>query len=283
MSKDIVLTRDIVLDIQKVVIEIMKEHLSSPDYIIKEGIFDILEKKCTVIYYPLSNEINRGFHIRRLVKDKIEDFVYINTEKTVEQQVFTAAHELGHIYDVYSKVCDLTRKRGENLDKFDQDFEEKVTDRFAAELIMPEVIFTEITKEYIKSNKLSNHTSLFGLLVMMAKLMDYFTSPFDAIRKRLFETDFIDDKTNRLFSDNKDELIKIIELLKKEDNSVINSKTEVKTISGLRSVINEAIKCEKTDKNLIKKLKNDFELEDVDKIDQQTSAFKLTDIVNINN
>ena len=66
--------------------------------IIKDDIFGILEKHCTVVYYPIKNEINCGFHTKRYVKDKLEDFVYINTAKTVAEQVFAAAHELGHVW-----------------------------------------------------------------------------------------------------------------------------------------------------------------------------------------
>ena len=61
--------------------------------IIKDDIFGILEKHCTVVYYPIENEKCCGFHTRRFVKNELEDFVYINTAKTIAEQVFAAAHE----------------------------------------------------------------------------------------------------------------------------------------------------------------------------------------------
>ena len=70
--------------------------------IIKDDIFGILEKHCTVVYYPIENEINCGFHTKRFVKDRLGDFVYINTAKTVAEQVFAAAHELGHVWGAAS-------------------------------------------------------------------------------------------------------------------------------------------------------------------------------------
>ena len=39
--------------------------------IIKDDIFWILEKHCTVVYYPIEDEINCGFHTKRFVKDKL--------------------------------------------------------------------------------------------------------------------------------------------------------------------------------------------------------------------
>ena len=104
---------------------------------IKDGIFNILEEKCTVIYYPFPEEKNRGFHLKKIVGNELRDFVYINTGKTIEQQVFTAAHEMGHVWNVSKKVRDLAINKGLEIGDID---DEKVTDRFAAELLMPKHI-----------------------------------------------------------------------------------------------------------------------------------------------
>ncbi len=281
MSNEKLLDKQIVEFIQTVVDEIKNKKQIKLNSVIKDGIFDVLERKCTVIYYLLENEINRGFHIKRLVNERVEDFVYINTDNTVEQQVFTAAHELGHVYNVYSSVCKKAIENGIELDVNNQDYEEKVTDRFAAEFIMPENLFKNISDEFAKELHIYSDTSLLVFLRLMAKLMDYFMAPFDAIRKRLYEIDFIDRTTNKFFSENKNDLIKIINLFKKDDNSVFNSKTKVMTISGLREFLDKAMNIPETDKNLIKKIKSDFKLEDVSSINIENEKIKLTDTIKL--
>jgi len=52
--------------IRSVIREIREEN--DINGIVKDSIFEILEKRCTVIYFP-TNDKNRGFHIRKLVKD----------------------------------------------------------------------------------------------------------------------------------------------------------------------------------------------------------------------
>jgi len=266
MSQEIVLSNEIIKIIKNIVLEIKSNN--NINSIVKDAVFQILEKKCTVIYYPLSDEKNRGFHIKRLVNDKLEDFVYINTDKTIEQQVFTAAHELGHIYKVYDRVVDLASGVGIDLDINDQDYEEKVTDRFAAEFIMPENEFIDFVTDYATNNNFKERVLVFDMLKLIAKLMDDFMSPFNAVRKRLYEIEAIDAASDQYLRDNKIELEKYVDSLKNDENSLINGNTGVKTISGLRSFIDKASSSVDTDKVLIKKIKKEFGLEDIVLTDQ---------------
>lgn len=73
--------------IQKIVSDI-KNKCIIQNTAIRDNIFGILEDNCTVIYYPLENEKNRGFHIKRIVNDQLEDFVYINTAKPIAEQIY---------------------------------------------------------------------------------------------------------------------------------------------------------------------------------------------------
>ena len=68
--------------IQDIITDI-KEQCIIQNTAIRDSIFSILENHCTVIYYPMENEKNRGFHIKKIVKDNLEDFVYINTAKPI--------------------------------------------------------------------------------------------------------------------------------------------------------------------------------------------------------
>lgn len=50
--------------IQEIIDGIKKECIIQ-NTAIRDDIFGILENRCTVIYYPLQDEKNRGFHIRK--------------------------------------------------------------------------------------------------------------------------------------------------------------------------------------------------------------------------
>ncbi len=103
--------------IPEVVKSVRKEYIVN-NAIIKDDIFKILEKHCIVVYYPIADETkNRGFHIKRFLEGKLTDFVYINTAKTTAEQVFAAAHELGHVWDVACKVWEKLGTDKELTDK----------------------------------------------------------------------------------------------------------------------------------------------------------------------
>ena len=157
--------------IPPVIVELKKEYAFSNDAI-KDGIFRLLEKHCTVVYYPLNNEKTRGFHVKRFVKDRREDFVFINTANPVSEQIFGAAHELGHVWEVANKI--LKEMPGQS---FTPDEEEIVINRFAAELLMPQDIFrhitkflrftAEISKDFLRSTKFRQvmDPGVFGLII----------------------------------------------------------------------------------------------------------------------
>ena len=69
---------EIVSAIQNEIVEIRKKYVINND-IIRDDVFGILEKYCTVLYYPIEEEKNCGFHIKKIVNDKLEEFVYINS------------------------------------------------------------------------------------------------------------------------------------------------------------------------------------------------------------
>ena len=131
--------RKVVVEAIKKIILDIKEKCIIKNTAIRDSIFGILENECTVIYYPLENEKNRGFHIKKIVKNELKDFVYINTAKPIAEQIFAAAHEFGHIWEVADKVWKILGYEG----KPTEEEEEDITDWFAAELLMPEEILSE--------------------------------------------------------------------------------------------------------------------------------------------
>lgn len=167
-----------------------EENLNSkyPNKILRKDVLEILDYYCTVVYYPLNDEKNNGFHIFGLPDKKGNDlhFVFINTAQTMEKQVFTAAHELGHVWGVDEFVeerCGVKLKSDER---------EHIINRFAAELLMPKEEFKQkfysVYDEYKEDN---GRITLSNLLKLIARLMNDFFVPIKSVILRLYEIDVL--------------------------------------------------------------------------------------------
>lgn len=224
--------KEIEKTIQNIVADI-KEKCIIQNTAIRDNIFGILEDNCTVIYYPLKNEKNRGFHIKRIVGDQLKDFVYINTDKPMAEQIFTAAHELGHIFEVAEKVWKMLEYSGIPTEKEEED----ITNRFAAELLMPaeafkKVYLTNMEEVGVKNGKIK----LDDLIRVIVMQMNVFLVPYEAVRRRLMETSLIPQRVAD-FLESKEEILQLVNLLTKYQNSYLEKGTEIKTISGIRELI----------------------------------------------
>ena len=236
------------------------------DYLIKNSIirgdvFSILENHCSVIYYPIDNEKNCGFHIKRLINDRLEDLVYINTAKPMGEQVFAAAHELGHIWDVGHKVW----KRLSCEDELQQELEEDITNRFAAELLMPKDIFIDTFKYYRHEfgnagSKIDEET----LIKVIAKEMNEFMVPYVAIRKRIHEVGIISDDVNDVLKTHDMSYAEKASVYCGDQNSFVGERTDKKTITQLRQLVDEASEKGTLDEYTLKKIKSDFMMSDPD-------------------
>lgn len=157
--------------------------------ILREDIFDLLGECCTtVLYYPLHDDENDGFHISEPVGGQLCHFVYINTAKPLAKQVFAAAHELGHIWT-----------SDEDFDIEDSD-NDALMNRFAAELLMPEDIFASMANEKLNELQIQDQPGKISednLFRVVAALMDEFYVPFQSVIRRLEELNFFDKRTCR--------------------------------------------------------------------------------------
>ena len=239
--------------------EVIKKDSIIKNTAIRDGIFGILENRCNVIYYPIPNEKNRGFHIKRIVNDKLEDFVYINTDKPVSEQIFAAAHEFGHICEVADRVWrDLDLEGKPTVEE-----EEKITDWFAAEFLMPTNEFRNIFFAHVKELDVKNNMiRLDGLIQIIVLIMNDFMVPYESVRRRLVETKIINKKDADLLILDKD-IAKIVGLYTKDKNTYMENDTGVKTISGIRTLIENAENKSDIDIGLVNKIKKDFEIEDM--------------------
>jgi Zn-dependent peptidase ImmA (M78 family) len=244
--------------IPPVIADLKKEYVFSNDAI-KDGIFNILEKHCVVVYYPLGDEATRGFHVKRFVKDKREDFVYINTAKPVSEQIFAAAHELGHVWDVAGKIA-----KELSDESFSTEEEEFVINRFAAELLMPSDMFKRTF--YIHALDLNVNQKAIKLedLVRIAVMqMNDYMVPYEAVRRRLVETKILSAKDGKILDDNRATIEEVVKLFAKDQNTMLDRVTEKKTIPGLRSMLERIEKNHLLDDYSICKIKKDFDIDDV--------------------
>lgn len=161
-----------------------------PNVLLRDETLKLLEQYCTVLYYPLQGETNNGFHIDNIpTKDgKLHHFVYLNTAQTLEKQVFTAAHELGHIWRVDDHIQNAWHEKHGRRLKIDEDLREQIINRFAAELLMPAQYFkakfhTE-SKEKIQED---GTLRLLDMLRIVAKMMEHFFVPWKSVVYRFGE------------------------------------------------------------------------------------------------
>lgn len=240
------------------------------DYVLKnttirDDIFGILEKHCIVVYYPLDNEDNCGFHIKRFVKDSLHDFVYINTAKPIADQVFAAAHELGHVWGVGSKVW----KQAEEIGQLSIDDEERIINRFAAELLMPKTEFKATFWAHMEQLNLDpNKLKIEDMVRVMVMQMNDYMVPYESVRRRMVETDIISPEVGKVLLDN-DDLIKLLVIaFSKDQNTMLDRVTAKKTIPGLRSLVEIAEENDLLDRYLICQIKKDFDIVDISGTDE---------------
>lgn len=158
-------------------------YASYPEQLLREDTLELLDRFCTVVFYPLEDEENNGFHVSVPFKDGHEqDFVFINTAQTMEKQIFTAAHELGHIWKADEAILHSL-----GLENTVQHHEAAIN-RFAAVLLMPEERFKNVLA--IELRKLCNEDrsiSVLNMYKLIVILMNYFCAPMKSVILRMFE------------------------------------------------------------------------------------------------
>lgn len=160
--------------------------------IIRDDVFAILEKQCVVLYYPLPDDKAEGCHIIKPLGNGIEQFVFINTTKEVQEQTWTAAHELGHVWEVDSYVKHM-------LNRYDLNAEHLVN-RFAAELLLPQEIFHEELRKKLDEYGYKGPKMQEDMMVrLVTHLMNYFCTPYKAIIRRFIELDYIEEDAEEAF------------------------------------------------------------------------------------
>lgn len=215
---------------------------SFPNPLLREDVLALLDQYCTVVFFPLDDEKNNGFHIKIPDRHGQErHFVYINTAQTIEKQAFTAAHELGHIWKVDQFIAE---KCGLPLD---EELGERIINRFAAELLIPEKLFYQAyTREYRRWETADHRITVRDMLRVVVVLMDQFFAPLKSIIYRCWELKYIDEQTRDLLLGRTHLLVKnvidsaIQETIRGNGYVQFETPTYKKSIDGLAELLNQA-------------------------------------------
>ena len=132
---------------------------------------------------PISVEECRGF----VLVDDLAPFMFINNADSKSAQMFTIAHELAHLWTGRSAGFDFRKLQPAD------DPNEKLCDRVAAELLVPENSFTVVWDRY---NNIRNTSRYFKVseIVIARRALD-----LSRITRRQF-FDFYEEYINREFS-----------------------------------------------------------------------------------
>lgn len=233
-----------------------------PNLLLREDTLALLDKYCTVIYYPLADEDNNGFHITGIIdfNGTEQHFVFINTAQTIEKQVFTAAHELGHAWKVDEYVANKLSL------SLDSNMSEQIINRFAAELLIPEDTFrTSFELEFKRYQAPIGKITRANMLKVIVGLMNQFFAPMKAILYRCFELDILDKSTVELLLGNsiiKEDIIKekVSEII--QENGYVNFQkpTNKKWIEGLANLLEQAEKQSSVSSVKIDKIRRQFDI-----------------------
>ncbi len=224
--------------------------------LIRDDIFLLLDKYCTVIYYPINDTKNNGFHVTYYNDEEPVNFVYINTSQHREKQTFTAAHELGHIWEVDKLFGDK-----------DHDSQERIINRFASELLMPKDIFIKhVTDELKQHLENGNNIDIMDMIKVITSAMNYFFTSYKSVVYRMYEVGLLGKESCDVLwiSDNHPNSSAIVEISKKfaQENgySRLYKDDKIKHIDGFTELLNTAKEKELLSKKKLASLYEKFDL-----------------------
>lgn len=226
--------------------------------IIRNDILKILEEQCTVLYYPLEDENANGVHVKRYIKGKERHFVFINTSNPLEKQVYTAAHELGHVWNIDIQVNDHLE---EPVDP------EDIINRFAAELLMPDWYFAYEIDKKMQELGIAGKTTLQveEYMPLTVYLMDVFMVPYKSIVYRYEELGYIEEKAREILLGLERNQMAVIEAYIRRGQFVnLNQTNRKKAIGNLDVLLKIAREKQMYSPEKLSAIGRLFEIEEID-------------------
>ena len=212
--------------------------LYSFNKVLRDDIFRLLEKQCIVVYFPKESEENNGFNVKYYMRGKLSHFVYINTAQHKEKQIFTAAHELGHIWDLLGWMEQKGFMGGE-------DWKECIINRFSAELLMPAdefMVFTRKAIANIRGYKQGQSITVGKMVHIITAVMNEFFCPYKSVVYRLYELGTISKISAEILLSNHDAISKLSENLAREQgySRIYQPPDNLKWIIDLKELLDQA-------------------------------------------
>jgi Zn-dependent peptidase ImmA (M78 family) len=187
MDNQILLTEKDIFEICELVND-LRGSFRAGDAPIGPNIFKLVQSKdIRLVFYPIKdNDKNNFSAVYVSMKNQKEnfDFIGLNTNDYLDDQIFSLAHELYH----YKKRSSLHFYR-ETLGKACK--EELMAERFAAELLLPKASLEEEIRSINNGSSNLKHWEHKSILMFIARLHCDYRIPYKAVVKRLFELGFI--------------------------------------------------------------------------------------------
>lgn len=233
MKHEAVLTEEQIAEIKKLADNTRKEFGVFGDVPIAKDIFMLLEKKGIVLcQYPFQTE-EKSHMDANITWFETEygslTFIGLNTSLYYDEQIFALAHELYHFITKTGKAYEADE---ENEDRTT----EKMADRFAAELLLPDEVLRSRVISQFKTSDLSGVTEL-QLLRFIARLHEEWWLPYRSIVFRIWEEGYIGrgmvDYLFHIDSRDPDSIYsKIFSSMAQDCYRILNEKTECIEISS---------------------------------------------------
>ena len=223
MSKNVELTEKQILKIKELANKTRKEIGLHPDVPVADDILRYLESKNIIIcHYPFKDGLHFDANITIFHTDKEPlEFIGLNSNLFYDEQIFALAHELYHYLTKSGLAYSENDKANVSI--------EKMADRFAAELLLPEEVLKNIVIRTFHHRNLNEIPEL-RLLRFIALLQIEWWLPYRSVLKRL-------DEENLLSNDVIENLYKINHRYESSNYAKIlkNINSEIFTLLNSRS------------------------------------------------
>ena len=197
-----------------------------------------------------------------VIDDNKNHFVFINTAQTIEKQIFTAAHELGHVWNVDDYVLS-------QIDSIEDSSpnRELIINRFAAVLLMPDEHFRSAYQDELKKLVEPDRSiTLLNVLKLVVLLMGQFFAPMKAVVLRFVELGYMKYESASILLGKGSLQPVVIEQVKKKLVSdfgylKFQKPTEKKWIEGLSELLDTAEQNQLVSQEKIIRMREAFDLD----------------------
>ena len=146
--------------------------------------------------------------------------------------------------------------------------EERIINRFAAELLMPTKEFRKTFWAHMeKLNLDANKLRLVDLVRVMVLQMNDYMVPYESVRRRAVETKIITQKLGETLLENEKAILPLINAFSKDQNTMLDRVTAKKTIPGLRNMLETVERSGELSIYTINRIKRDFDIDDINGAD----------------